>query len=244
MSGPIVRARRDGPAILLLSATLAACTGGGTMGRRSAAGAEGRLATQVVSEQWRIGGGSAALAAQPGERILVRHGALSLHVERPADVPPRATALVTALGGYVQTSSEVTDDGIHLVLRVPAPSLDAVMDSLARLGRVRSRTVRADDVTEQVVDVEARLASLRGARDRLRELQGRATAVAELVAAEGELARVQGELDALEARLKFLRGTVTLAELTLDAERAPVLGPLGVLFVGIGRLVGKLFVIR
>jgi hypothetical protein len=185
---------------LALCLSLAACTGGGSAARPSS---DLRLAEQRVSgagsgEQWFIG--------ERQDRLLVRRAELAIEVEHPADVPPRATALATSLGGYVQ-STTATEGGVYLTLRVPATSLDAVLDSLGRLGHVESRTVSADDVTEQAVDLEARVASLRSARDRLRELQGRATTVAELVAAEGELGRVQAELDSLEGRLKLLRGS-------------------------------------
>lgn len=233
------RARCAGVAVLLSAAALSACAGG-AVARRGAPGGGGQVAAQIARPE----AASTALPAQTAERLLVRHASLALDVERPSEVPPRATALATALGGYVQSASEVAGGGVHLTLRVPAPSLDAAIDSLARLGRVRSRTLRADDVTEQAVDLEARLATLRGARDRLRELQGKAATVADLLAAERELTRVQGELDGLEARLKFLRNSVALAELTLDARRPVVLGPLGVVFVGLGRLVAKLFVLR
>jgi hypothetical protein len=177
------------------------------------------------------------------DRLLVKRAELSIEVERPADVTPRATALAASTGGYVQSTTSA-ERSVYMVLRVPAPSLEAVLDSLGRLGHVESRTVSADDVTEQAVDLEARVASLRASRDRLRELQGRATTVAELVAAEGELGRVQGELDSLEGRLKLLRGTVALAQVELRVTQKLVLGPLGVLFAGVGKLLGKLFVIR
>ena len=221
---------------LALCLALAACTSGNKAAKRND---ELRLATQIVTgpgtgERWYVG--------QQQDRMLVRRAQLRVEVERSGDVPPRATAVTTSLGGYVQ-STTAAEKSVDMVLRVPAASLDAALDSLARLGKVESRTVSADDVTEQAVDLDARVASLRAARDRLRELHSRAATVAELVAAEGELARVQGELDSLEGRLKLLRGSVALAEINLRADQKLVLGPLGVVFAGIGKLIGKLFVI-
>lgn len=230
--------RRDiAAAALALCVALASCTGSTRAAARSGAGPT--LGMQVVT-----GGGSDRwLVAGQQDRLLVRRAQLELEVERPGDLAPRATALATSLGGYVQ-STTTAERSVYMVLRVPASSLDAVLDSLGRLGHVESRTVSADDVTEQAIDLEARVASLRSSRDRLRELQGRATTVAELVAAEGELGRVQGELDSLEGRLKLLRGTVALAQVDLRVTQKLVLGPLGVLFAGVGKLLGKLFVIR
>ena len=118
------------------------------------------------------------------------------------------------------------------------------MDSSAALGTPRERTVSAEDVTEQVVDTEERLVALRASRDRLRLLMERATSVADVVTVERELARVQAELESMERRLNALRGAVTLSELSVRIERGQVLGPLGLLAVGIGQVIGKLFVWR
>jgi hypothetical protein len=237
--------RRSRRAVLALcaAAALSACTTGrvapssGTVsqakGAPSSAGGGGGSSPSV----------GPAVAGAPGERMLVRRGSLSIETERPGDVSPRAAALASAVGGYVQSSTESSDGDVHVTLRVPAPSLDAALDTLARLGRVRGRTVSADDVTEQLVDLEARLTTLRASRDRLRELQQRAGTVADLLVAERELTRVQGEIDSLEGRLKFVRGSVALAELTLSARRPVKLGPIGALFAGLGKLVGKLFVL-
>jgi hypothetical protein len=109
---------------------------------------------------------------------------------------------------------------------------------------VKRRTVRRQDVTAQVVDVEARLGTLRTVRDRLRAYLGNAAATADLVAIERELARVQGEIDVLEAQQRMLSTRVDLAEVSLDARRPRILGPLGWLVSGVATLIEKLFVIR
>lgn len=222
---------------LLLALALAGCNGNRAAARSRS---DARLSEVIVTG---AGPGAQPSVTSSQERLLVRRAELSIEVERPADVAPRATALATSLGGYVQSTTSA-ERSVYMTLRVPAPSLDAALDSLGRLGHLESRTVSADDVTEQAIDLEARVASLRASRDRLRELQGRAATVAELVAAEGELGRVQGELDSLEGRLKLLRGTVALAQVELRVTQKLVLGPLGVLFAGLGNLLGRLFVIR
>ena len=186
--------------------------------------------------------------ARAQDRLLVRRASLDVEVRDPGAFAERARALTERLGGFVAHSSRTgngdPDDGhVQLVLRIPSDSLDAALDSLGALGKVRSRMVSSDDVTEQVVDLEARVTNLRASRDRLRQLVGQATAVADVVAVERELTRVQGELDALEARLEYLRGAVSLAEVTVTARPALRLGPLGLLFGGVFRLIGALFVL-
>lgn len=183
-------------------------------------------------------------AAARQDRLLVRRASIVVEVEHVARARDAAAALAARLGGHVQRASTASDDRAELVLRVPAPRLDPALDSVARLGTERRREVGAEDVTEMVVDLDARAANLRALRDRLRQHLERATTVADLVAVERELARVQSELDVHEARLKHLRSTVALAELRVELHRRVVLGPMGLLFVGLGKALGKLFVWR
>lgn len=182
------------------------------------------------------------------ERLLVRRARLDMEVDDPVAFAGRVEATIRRFGGFVAQSTRRSDVGrgrgsAELVLRVPAASLDDALDSLGALGKVRSRSSSADDVTEEVVDLEARAANLRASRDRLRALQERTTSVADVVAVERELARVQGELDSLEARLEYLRRSVALAEVTVSAHPRVRLGPLGIVIGGAARLVAALFVL-
>jgi hypothetical protein len=65
-----------------------------------------------------------------------------------------------------------------------------------------------------------------------------------VIAVERELARVQSEIESLEARLAVLNTSVARSDLTVSMEQRRVLGPLGVVAVGIGKVFGKLFVWR
>ena len=106
------------------------------------------------------------------------------------------------------------------------------------------RTVSAEDVTEQAIDLDARLKALLVTRERLRQLHEKASSVADVIAVERELARVQGEIDSLEGRLKHLRTSAALAEVQVSLRQKVVLGPLGVVAQALGTVITKLFVIR
>ena len=180
----------------------------------------------------------------PGEpRSVIQQAGLVLVSDSLARVHRRADSLTVSLGGYVE-AAELRESDLHMTLRVPAASLNPVLDHLSTMGRVKRRTVRRQDVTAQVVDVEARLGTLRTVRDRLRGYLAQAAATTDLVTIERELARVQGEIDQLEAHQRMLSTRVELAELRLDARRPRILGPLGWLISGVATLIEKLFVVR
>lgn len=182
-------------------------------------------------------------AEQAAERVMLRTAAAELVVENIAPAHARATALARILGGRVEREV-VTERSAMLILRVPDVRLEGALDSLAQLGEMKSRSVAVQDVTTTVIDLDARIASLTAARDRLRELQSRAATVTEIVEVERELARVQGELDSLQGRLAYLRDAAALSQLQLTLQRKVILGPLGVVAEKVGWVIEKLFVWR
>jgi hypothetical protein len=177
------------------------------------------------------------------ERVISQHAALRLVTDSLARVRRTADSLAVAWGGYVG-DAQVGEKALRMSLRVPADSLNHGLDRLSALGRATRRTVRREDVTEQTVDVQARLETLHAVRERIRGYLRTAGGMADVVQLERELGRVQGEIDLLEARQRTLATQTQLAEIVVDAERPRILGPLGWIVVGVGTVIEKLFVIR
>ena len=181
------------------------------------------------------------------DRMLAWKASLSIEVADVTNAALRAVALAEQNGGYLESRSDSTYGGTSLKLRLPAPAFTNAIGALETLGRVESRSVESEDVTEQYVDVEARLKNKLVLRDRLRKLLDQATEVKDILAIETELNRVQGDVDSMEARIKSLQGRVDYAVLDLYLVQKPpakILGPLGYLFKGLFWTVEKLFVIR
>lgn len=174
--------------------------------------------------------------------MLVRRAAMDVVVDDVARAAARVQSVLVSTGGYAERGQQ-GERSASFTIRVAENALDATLDSLATLGSVASRTVSAQDVTEEAIDLDARLQSLIATRDRLRKLHDSATSVTEVIAVERELGRVQGEVDSLEGRLKHLRSSAALATVELSIRRKIVLGPLGVIAKGLGTLVSKLFVL-
>ena len=184
-----------------------------------------------------------ALESQRLAPYLVRHGWLDLVSAEPPVTAARAQEIARGFSGVVQNAS-VTRQRAELHLRVPEVRLDEALDSLSTLGTVASRRLSADDVTNEVIDLEARIASLVGVRDRLRALLERASSMSEVMSTERELARVQAEIDGIEGRLRHLRSQAAMAELSLSVRKERILGPLGIVVAAVAGTIGKLFVIQ
>ena len=182
--------------------------------------------------------------APPTDRMLVWRASMKLEVKDVEEAARKADSAVKQAGGHVDDSNVNAPGSATLRIRVPAERLNAALDALAVLGSEKYRTVSSQDVTEAVIDMEARLKNAIALRDRLRVLLDRAKDVKDVLDIERELTRVQSEIDSMDGRLKKLRSQVQFASVDLFLERKTVLGPLGYLGKGIFWVLGKLFVIQ
>lgn len=176
------------------------------------------------------------------DRMVVRIATLELRVERVETAVERLRAIVrrsraeiaelTLSGAPVperpiaQGAEPISPRYASVVIRVDASGLDRLTSELRRLGTVVSHTESTSDVTEQAIDLEARLTNLRAQEQRLRTFFDRATKVSDLIAIERELARVRSEIESLDAQLTLLKRQVAKATLTVSlTEPTPVTGP-------------------
>jgi len=202
-----------------------------------AAGCGGRIHSVASTEP-------APAAPSTLDRMTVRTGEQAVVVDSPTAVGRRVERMVQDAGGYLERSSSSSDGNVEIQARIPAAQLDGLMDSVAGLGKERRRRLTGADVTDQYTDLEARLRSNIALRDRLQQLLSRAATLDEVLTLEKQIARLQSDIDALQARIDQLKSRTELASLSVSLERKHVLGPLAVVGRGVGRLVGKLFVIR
>ncbi|MFF0148247.1 uncharacterized protein DUF4349 [Amycolatopsis sulphurea] len=149
------------------------------------------------------------------DRKLARSARLDVTTQTVADVVTRARAIAADFGGYPGQETSTTDSAT-VSLSVPAEKLDPVLDRLAGLGEVTRRELSTRDVTGQVVDVAARLATQRASVDRIRALLAKASSVSEIASVESELTSREAELESLERQQDSLAGTVAMATVALS----------------------------
>jgi len=192
-------------------------------------------------------------AAAPGasvdstQRMVVSSASMEVRVKDAekaiAQVRALAAATKSEISNLVVTSGDfspqpmpLASDGsgvsvsgpvsAQITLRVPADALPALQRDLAKLGTVLSLNVSEDDVTQQHVDMAARLKNLQAEEARLRTFLTRTGKVSELLEVERELARVRGEIESMQAQLTYLERQAAMATLTISlTEPGPVVSP-------------------
>lgn len=126
-----------------------------------------------------------------------------------------ALGAVERSGGFVQ-HSERTARSVRLTVRAPAERFEALLADLGELGEVTGESVSGEDVSEELVDLDARLRHWRAQEAVLLGIMGRAGTVAESVEVRRELAPVQETIERLEGRRRVLDDRVELSAIDLD----------------------------
>ncbi|WP_217170984.1 DUF4349 domain-containing protein [Streptomyces sp. AC512_CC834] len=186
--------------------------------------ADGRAGAAGESGQADGAGASAPPKLAPAH--IIRTVSLSVQVKDTAKALDAARTATENAGGYVGDETTNRDAEGHerteVTLRVPVERYEDVLDDLEGAGKLLRRDAKAEDVTDQVVDVESRVKSQRASVARVRELMDRATKLSDVVALEGELSTRQAELEALLARQASLKDRTSLATITLSLSETPV----------------------
>jgi hypothetical protein len=185
---------------------------------REAAGEEGGEGVAVA-----VDAASPAPSLPPAGPQVVQTAALSLSVPAGRFEPTiqRARTIAAGAGGFVVGSSASQGDERRLVqgtlvVRVPERAYARVMEALSNLGRVEAREESGQDVSQELVDLQARIRHLEAVETRLLGFLEQAENVAGALAVQSELNQVQLELEQARGRLAYLDDQVALATVSLD----------------------------
>jgi hypothetical protein len=138
-----------------------------------------------------------------------------------------ATAIANAAGGYVQTSSQQSShtSSADIVIRVPADAFGTAVNRLKGLGTVKSSTIGGDDVTRQLIDLNARLVNLQAQRRVLLRLMQKAGTIAASILVENQLSQVQGGIEQLSGQLRYIHDRADFSTITLSMMTAGAVAP-------------------
>jgi hypothetical protein len=219
--------------LLAVGLALTGCSGGADSAGSSAdKAAVAEAGARADAKEGAPGGGaadgakaSAAPKAPANPNRIIRTASVSVQVKDVPKALDEARATAENAGGYVgsetTTADEVGHEHTRVVLRVPVDKYEAVLAELEGAGKLLERTAKAQDVTDQVVDVDSRIASQRASVARIRELMDRATKLSDVVTLEGELSARQADLESLLAQQASLKDRTNLATVTLSLSEKP-----------------------
>lgn len=213
-------------AVLMMAALVASCSSGGDASVPS-------LGDGMPAQD----GGEAALPQEDGgdtvgeeERRIIRTKTMRLEVDDTPDAVEAIRDLTRTHSGTVSDMQLATDseqwvyreasDGSALrgwlTVRVPTDVYEDFVTEVAQLGVVTFQSEATSDVTQEHVDMSARLDNLRAQEARLREFFDAADDVDDMLAIEKELGRVRGEIESLDAQVTYLERQASMATITVE----------------------------
>ena len=165
--------------------------------------------------------GQTVTKAADADRKIIRTGRVELVVAAYDTARTKIEALLAQSHGYIDSTNvnhhagEVSD--ATLVIRIPADGLGSILPKLREIGEIVSESTAASDITEQYVDVEARLASKKTLEKRLLELAANPKGnISDVLAVERELANVRGEIEGYEGQIRQWKDRIAMTTLTLQ----------------------------
>jgi hypothetical protein len=156
-------------------------------------------------------------------REIVSTATVTVLVDDIAAAREAAAATAEGAGGYVHSEQGQFGErpSATMTLKVLPERFRSVLASLGELGQVERQEVTTDDVTEQVIDLDSRIASTEASVARVRGFLDQATNVVEVASFESELLRRETDLEQLRGQKRSLDARIDLATVVLTVQPPP-----------------------
>ncbi|WP_239164154.1 DUF4349 domain-containing protein [Actinoplanes palleronii] len=229
--------------MLLSGALLAGCGADGAADQSSPAGAPAMNEGDAGGDARKAAepGTAAAGGAEPGQdtpagapdlrvdqRSIIYTGTLTVQVKDVDVAAAQITGITGGTGGFIggdeRQSGNGGTDTATLKLRIPADKFGSALEQIAKLGDEKNRAINTEDVTEQVVDLDARITVQQARVDSGRKLLASAKSLSDLVMLEKEVATRESDLASLQGKKRRLADLTALSTVTvvLLGPEAPV----------------------
>ena len=158
---------------------------------------------------------------------LIKKAHLAVSVDSVDDGFDQVRAIVNAQQGDVLSMQDYGDRqrSVSFELRVPQERLDATLDDLTELGEVNNQSISSEDVSSQLVDLQARLANARKSEEALQEIMSRSGEISDVLEVSRELSNVRQSIEQMAAAQKSLQTQVRYSTITLSLSSAVILSP-------------------
>ena len=171
---------------------------------------------------------SAETVAAAADRKIIKNAELTLEVASPTDAQRAIASITESHNGFVVTSetkqTENADPAkrnleVKLIARVPANQFDAAVTAIEKLAtNVIHRTISGNDVTEEFIDLEARIRTQKALELQFMQILKQAGKIADALEVQRQIADVRTEIEKLEGRKRFLENRASLSTITVEIK--------------------------
>lgn len=155
--------------------------------------------------------------------LVQKNAAMTVDVKDVAGAQHNVENTTRGLGGFVQTSnrSEAKDQSSEadLVIRVPVRQYEEALNNIRALGNVVSESSNGNDVTADVVDMEARLKVLRAEESDYLTLLTRARSIASIMAIRDKLTEIRSEIESITAERNTTKDMAAMSTIQVTLRK-------------------------
>jgi hypothetical protein len=171
--------------------------------------------------------GTAQAASEAIERKIIRNGKLAIETDSPTGGQSKITTIAESLGGFVITSEfkqggATSSESVIITVRVPATQFNEALEKIRTTGnRVINENVTGQDVTEEFLDLEARIKTKKALEAQFLEIMKQAKNVTDALEVQTEISNVRTEIERMEGRKRFLQNQASLSTITVTLQTPP-----------------------
>jgi hypothetical protein len=166
---------------------------------------------------------------QVADRKIIRNSDFIIETDDPTDGQRRITSIAESLNGFVVTSEFKQNDAVmpgrpgqvvKVTVRIPSNQFGQAIETIRGLGRVLDEKESGQDVTEEYIDLEARIRTKKALEAQFLEIMKQAKKVSEALEVQSQIADVRSEIESLEGRRRFLENRSALSTINITLQTA------------------------
>lgn len=160
------------------------------------------------------------------KRKIIRNANLALETSEPEVAKNKITSIAEAKDGLVFEATQSSSSNsarprntVSMTLRVPSDKFNETLEEIRKsVDRVVTESVKGRDVTEEFIDIEARLKTKKALEERFLEIMKQSKSVADALRVQRELANVRTEIERIEGRKRFLENQAIFSTIVLSLK--------------------------
>jgi uncharacterized protein with ACT and thioredoxin-like domain len=156
---------------------------------------------------------------------VIKTGTMSLEVNSIEDALDNVKTKIREMNGeitYIHHYSGDSSNYANLTIKIPSENYEELLSELGKIGEETNSSTNTTDVTEEYIDLQARLNMLEDKRDAYTNLLDKAETVEDILKVERELERVVYEIESIIGRMNYIDNQVAMSTLDLRLREKAV----------------------
>lgn len=149
-------------------------------------------------------------------QMMKKDGSISIEAEKPKEAFQNAIKIAKKYGGDIldsQSSGSSYGQYFEMTIRVPVGKFEEAKSDLMNLGEVLNDSSTSEDVSNQYVDLKARLSSRENLKTRLTTLLNRADKIGDMLSIQDRITNVEQEIESLKGQMQYLEGMTSFSRI-------------------------------